>query len=333
MLKRFVFAREDQPGVEWMERFATGRQEAEGWYLGKSASEPTGKTRGERPTGTECKAALLRYMPELASHYEHACELVGNDEIVRCILSHYRPPPAPVGCSIAIWSGAQGPAFIRNYDFRLDVVSDRFEMANWSGRRVICKAQRPWGGCVDGMNEDGLAAAVTCGGSPAQGLGFAIILVLRYVLETCSDVGEAISALCRIPVAMSHNVMLLDRTGAHAAVYLGPDRAPCVTPTMATTNHQETIVWPTFAAGSATVERLSAVEAALADPGMTLPRLVTCFLSDPIYSRRMVSPTVYTAVYRPADNRVDYLWPGRTWSQGFDSFKEGEYVHDYGELI
>src|SRR6266704_3221279 len=150
----------------------------------------------------------------IGSHYDKACALVGDDDLAHRILSHYRPPPIIHGCSQAIWLGNGGPALVRNYDYPLDVVSDRFELTAWSGRTVVAKAQRPWGGCLDGINEDGLVASCTFGGSPAKGLGFSIILMLRYVLETCRRVDEAIVALNRIPIAQSHNMTLLDRSGA-----------------------------------------------------------------------------------------------------------------------
>jgi hypothetical protein len=35
-------------------------------------------------------------------------------------------------------------------------MSASVEVCAWSARRVIAKAQRPWGGCLDGMNENGL---------------------------------------------------------------------------------------------------------------------------------------------------------------------------------
>src|SRR3546814_11120100 len=93
------------------------------------------------------------------------------------------------------------------------MVSDRFELSDWSGRRVIGKAQRPWGGLHDGINDAGLVVASTFGGAPAQGLGFAVILITRYLLETCTSVEQAVAALCRIPIALSPHVILLDRTG------------------------------------------------------------------------------------------------------------------------
>ena len=322
MHKRFVFAREEESGEAWLARFKAGRSEAERWYR---------EGRGA-PDVAECRAALRDHMPELLPHYDHACGLVGDDDVAHCILSHYRPPPVIAGCSQAVWTGSDGPLLIRNYDFPLDVVSDRFEATAWSGREVIAKAQRPWGGCLDGMNADGLVASMTFGGSRAQGRGFSIILMLRYVLETCRRVGEAVAALSRIPIAMAHNVTLLDRSGAHATLYLGPGRAPGVTADPLCTNHQEQVVWPEHAARSLTVERRAALATLLAQPSLTLERLIEGFLALPLYSRRSAFPTVYTAVYRPPEGRVDYLWPGTTWSQRIGAFEAGEYVHDYGKL-
>jgi predicted choloylglycine hydrolase len=322
--KHFVFAREDRPDEAWLARFAAGRDAAERWYLGEGLAA--------RPTAAECRAALRHHMPELMPHYDRVCALVGDDDLAHRMLSHYRPPPVVAGCSQAIWLGSDGPALVRNYDFALDVVSDRFEATSWSGRAVIAKAQRPWGGCLDGMNEDGLVASLTFGGSRAQGRGFSVILILRYVLETCRRVDQAIAALSRIPIAMSHNVMLLDRSGSYATVFLGPDRAPAATAEPLCTNHQEQVVWPQHAATCATVERRDALAHRLAEPGLTLDRLVEGFLAPPLYSRRTGFPTVYTAVYRPIEGRVDYLWPGKSWCQRIDQFAPGEYTHDYGEL-
>jgi predicted choloylglycine hydrolase len=325
MRKRFVFAREDRPDADWLARFKAGREEAVHWYLGQGRAPP--------PTAAECRAALHRHMPELLAPYDRACAMVGDDPLAHCVLSHYRPAPVVAGCSQAIWLGTGGPALVRNYDFALDIVSEGFEMTSWFGRKVIAKAQRPWGGCLDGMNEDGLVASLTFGGSRALGLGFSAILMLRYVLETCRRVDQAAAALCRIPIAQSHNVALLDRSGAYATLFLGPGRSPAVSQARVCTNHQETIDWPELAARSQTVERQQTLLEALDHPAMTLPRLIDRFLEPPLYSRWIQSPTVYTAVYRPAEGRVDHLWPGASRSQSFDRFEPGAYTHDYGDLI
>lgn len=220
MQRRFVAIREDRPGPAWLGRFNAGRQEAERWYRGQGRAAPA--------TADECRAALRRHMPELLTSYDNVCALVGDDELARQMLSHYRPSPLLFGCTQAVWLGSAGPALVRNYDFPIEIVSDHFESTSWFGREVISKAQRPWGGCLDGMNADGLVASATFGGNPAQGLGFAIILILRYVLETCRNVSQGVEALRRIPVALSQNVTLLDASGAYATMFLGPDRVPTV---------------------------------------------------------------------------------------------------------
>jgi hypothetical protein len=50
-------------------------------------------------------------------------------------------------------------------------------------------------------------------GRLAVGEGFGIPLVIRYVLEVCGTVEEAVGVLCRVPVHMSYNITALDRSG------------------------------------------------------------------------------------------------------------------------
>lgn len=325
MQKRFVAIREDMPGGDWLARFIAGRAETEAWYRGTGREAP--------PTAAECKAQLQRHMPELLGQYERACALVGEDDLAPQILSQYRPPPLPQGCTQAVWLGADGPALVRNYDYPLAVVSPQFESTSWFGREVISKGQRPWGGCLDGMNADGLVASVTFGGNSAQSLGFSIILIVRYILETCSKVSEAVTALFRIPVALSQNVTVLDKTGTFATVFLNPERAPTVSHAPVCANHQDMHA-PTSLSMSAanSIARQRAALEALERTDATLARLVATFMTAPIYSNDASSPTVYSAVYRPAALTVDYLWPGNVMTQRIGSFRPGQYLHDYGEL-
>ena len=178
------------------------------------------------------------------------------------------------------------------------------------------------------MNADGLVAGLTLCGTQGLGRGFSIILMLRYVLETCRQVDQAVMALRRIPIAMSHNVTLLDRSGAHATLFLGPDRTPAISQLRACTNHQES-------SGNRreSLERQQIMLQALDEPGMSLSDLIARFQEPPLFSRRSGSTTVYTALYLPAEGRVDYLWPGNSCRQGIGRFEACEYTHDYGVLI
>lgn len=316
MDKTFAAVKEDRPGKAWLSRFVAGREEAEKWYFGQA--------RSPVPTAKECRAALLRFMPELAPAYDEACSLVGDDDVAHRMLSHYRPAPERYGCSQAVWLGSEGPALLRNFDYPPAIVSDRFEMTAWSNLRVIGKAQRPWGGCVDGMNEEGLVASVTLGGGRTQGVGFSIILVIRYILETCHTINQAVAALCRIPIALPQNVTVLDRSGSSATLLLGPHQRPVVSRAKACTNHQR---WTRPSTSSMT--RLVAIQRALEDPSMSLPQFQQLFLQPPLYSNSIFYPTLYTALYRPLERRVDYIWPGKCWSLGFQDFPEGQYTHSY----
>ncbi|WP_372350789.1 carcinine hydrolase/isopenicillin-N N-acyltransferase family protein [Streptomyces sp. KL116D] len=64
------------------------------------------------------------------------------------------------------------------------------------------------------MNDAGLAVSLTFGGRPVHGPGFAVVIVLRYLLETCDTVDEAVARLAGIPVNIPQNVTLVDRERA-----------------------------------------------------------------------------------------------------------------------
>src|SRR3546814_14936957 len=111
-------------------------------------------------------------MPELLAHYDRACALAEADVLDRCVLSHFRPAPEAAGCTLAVWHGDGGPALVRQQDFPLALVSDRFDLSGWSGRRGIGKAPRPCGGLHARHNDAGLVVASSFAGAPAQGPGF-----------------------------------------------------------------------------------------------------------------------------------------------------------------
>src|SRR5204863_7610241 len=111
------------------------------------------------------------------------------------------------------------------------------------GRRSIGMSDCLWG-LLDGMNLEGLACSLTFGGRRAIGQGFAIPLVMRYLLQTCSDVKEARATLARLPYSLAHNVTVADRSGAFLTAYLSPDLDPIFRDHPAATNHQGTVEWP-----------------------------------------------------------------------------------------
>ncbi len=275
-----------------------------------------------RPSLAEARAALQEHMPELVPHWERLVELSAADTLAARMLTMWRMPAVGAGCSQAVVPGT-APLLVRNYDYDPQLFEGVVASTNYSGhRRVIGTSDVLWG-LVDGMNEDGLAVSLTLGGRVGSGDGFGIPIVIRYLLEACSDVDAAVSALCRIPVAQAYNVSLVDTAGRHATVYVAPGEPTEVSDLRAATNHRLTVVEnPHISDPLRSRERQHALLDALSDleSDRAASELVAAFTRQPLrtgaYDRGF--GTLYTAAYRPADGTVTYQWPGRTWTRRFD---------------
>ena len=181
-------------------------------------------------------------------------------------------------------------------------------------------------GAAGGVNDAGLAVSLTFGGRPQVGEGFGIPLVIRYVLQVCGTVEEAVRALRRIPVHMSYNVTALDRAGRRATVYLAPDRQARVTNRAVVTNHQGEVEWPPYAAAIRRVERQERLEELLV-ARTDVPGVMAALLRPPLYATRFGEGfgTLYTAEYHPAEGGPNYHWPGQIWPQALDRFQAGSF--------
>jgi predicted choloylglycine hydrolase len=313
---------EPQPGEQWRERFEAMWPTYRAWYLQGN--------RSERPDLATCRRALQAHMPELVPVWERLVDLAGGDELAARLLSLYRPPGFVVGCSQGAWTRAGGPVLVRNYDYPVERLEGIVYLTDWGGRRVIGMSDCLWG-LLDGINDAGLAISLTFGGRRDVGDGFAIPLVVRYVLETCDSVAEARAALARIPVHAPQNLTLLDRSGEYLTAYVGPGRPAEFRDVAATTNHQGRVEWPEYAAAIRTVEREQCVLALLGDSGMTRDRFVESFLEPPLRNDAYAQGfgTIYTAAYFPAEGRVEYRWPGTVWEQSFDRFERSGRTQEF----
>jgi predicted choloylglycine hydrolase len=320
----FEALEERRPGEQWRARFEAMWPAYRSWYL------QDGRT--ERPDRATCERALADHMPELVPMYERLVELAGGDALAARLLSLYRPPGFVVGCSQGAWTRAGGPALVRNYDYPVDRLEGIVYLTEWSDRRVIGMSDCLWG-LLDGLNDAGLAISLTFGGRRDVGDGFAIPLVVRYVLETCDTVAEARAALARIPVHAPQNLTLLDRSGEYLTAYVGPGRPAEFVSTAATTNHQGKVEWPEYAQAIRTVERERCVLSLLDEPELTRERFVESFLEPPLHNTSYAQGfgTIYTAAYFPAEGRVEYRWPGVVWNQSFDRFEPSSHTQAFVE--
>lgn len=257
-------------------------------------------------------------MPELAPVYERLVELAGGDRWAERFLTLYNPPAFACACSQTVWRQGDRFALVRNYDFPSELSERHFVGSRWLGRGVMAMSECLWG-LDDGMNDQGLAVSLTFGGSRAVGEGFGIPLILRYVLQVCGSVEEAVEVLRRVPSHMAYNVTVLDREGGCRTVRLHPGRDPVVTAESHATNHQLPIDDPAYARRTRSLERFHHLEIQARTPASSLDAALDRFLESPLHQptggRRF--PTLYTAAYDPVERRAVVAWPGEPrWTLG-----------------
>lgn len=313
---------EPVPGERWHARFKDMWPAYRSWYLQQGEEA--------RPDLASCRSRLAEHMPELVPTYERLVKLAGGDELAARCLSLWHPPGFIVGCSQAVWTRGGGPVLVRNYDYPASRLEGVVIRSKWAGREIIGMSDCLWG-LLDGINHAGLAVSLTFGGSPETGEGFAIPLVVRYLLETCDTVAQARMTLQRVPINAAQNLSLLDRGGEFATAYLGPDHPARFVDTPATTNHQGSITWPEYARAVRSVEREQHLLELLASRKVSVAAFADAFLQPPLHTNDYSGGmgTLYTAAYIPADGRVEYRWPGYTWKQSFRQFRETRHTQTF----
>ena len=315
---------EATPGPKWRALFQRLWPGYRSWYMKEGLLD--------RPTFLECRQALRDYMPELLPVYTELCDFAGGGDVAARFLSLYRPPGYLAACSQAIWPGAE-PMMVRNYDYSAELFDAVLLRTKWLATGVMGMSDCMIG-LVDGVNEAGLSASLTFGGSRMVGDGFGVPILIRYVLETCDNAKDAAATLARIPCHMAYNVTVLDKGGGHATVYLGPGRDALITNAAVATNHQEHVEWHRHARMTATVERERFLLQRLTLHEEPAEEFIAAFLKPPLYSLAFARGfgTLYTAVYWPRNGEARYCWPGKAWPQTLSNFSEGMVDIQYPEM-
>jgi hypothetical protein len=193
---------EDEPGDRIREQLAATWPAFHRWWRNGANT---------RPAAGEARARLEEHMPELVPTWERLTAMIPGEPDAGAALALWNPPPFLTGCSqAAVLDG--GPALVRNYDWDYRIFDGVVARTAYTGRRVLGMLDCLWG-LLDGVNDSGLAISLTFGGRHEVGEGFGIPLVIRYVLEVCGTVDEAVRVLRRVPVHMSYNVTAIDRNG------------------------------------------------------------------------------------------------------------------------
>ena len=302
---------EDRPGPAWSALLDATWPSYRAWFASEGWDA--------RSTLAESRSALERHTPELLPMWQHLVTLAGDEGDVSRMLTLWNPPAFAPGCSQLVASG-ESRALLRNYDYDPALFEGVSLSSQWGERRVIGTSDCLWG-LLDGMNDRGLAVSLTFGGLPGTGRGFAIPLVVRYLLEVCDSVTEARRVIDRIPVAASYNLTLTDRSGAVVTAFVAPGRVPEYFDMPLATNHRGLVPdRPDLARRFRSVERQDVLRG-LDRTGRTADAAAEEFLSPSLRSTDFEGGfgTLYTADYRPDDGVVTYRWPGAEWRRSFES--------------
>jgi len=267
---------------------------------------------------------LQHYMPEILPIYNSLCNVLGGTEQTCAFLSLYNPPIFRAGCSQAC-RVSDTIELVRNYDFPA-MLCDRILLhTNWNNTKVIAMTDCLWG-VLDGMNEHGLAVSLAYGGRNKHGNGFAITLVLRYILQTCCNTDEAIKVLKRVPVHMPYNITIIDRMGVYKTAIICPGEDIQITSLAFATNHQNNTAIEDIDVIADSYSRQQFLSTRIADPNLKNKSLVPLFLQSPLLRKSSEWQgwgTIYTARYLPATGSVELHWPnGQVLKQSFDTFAE-----------
>ena len=303
--------REEKPGPRWQALFEATWPAYRAWYLQEGDDA--------RPDLATAQAQLARHMPELVSTWKTMVALTGENEVAARMLTMWDPPSFAPGCSQAAQVGPD-PIMVRNYDYNPDLFEWVVYSSEFTDRKVIGTSDCLWG-LLDGMNDDGLVISLTHGGRQSSGPGFAIPLVVRYLLEVAGTVDEARAALDRLPVAASYNLTLMDATGAVVTAFVSPGNEPEYADSPVATNHRGRVPErPEHARALRSVERQDHLMALLEEPKEP-EALAAAFLQPPLYNQRYAQGfgTLFTAAYRPRQQEVTYSWPGLSFTRTFDS--------------
>lgn len=319
--KHISFVAESTPGEKWRDFAAMTFPDYRQWYH---------QFNHNKVVADECMAALQTHMPEFKPVFDHMADQLELNETDRAIFSFYCPAPAQFGCSQAVWL-RQYPVLVRNYDYSPRLSEGRILMSRWQGIGVLASTDCLWG-ALDGMNEFGLCVSVTLVGSVKYFAGFAAPVVVRYLLQYCRSVNEAVNALMRIPLCTAYNFTLVDAAFAVKTVEVNPLTGIHISSSPTATNHQSDAdvfrspwLYSSFL-------RKKTMQELLQSPYSTIESFIHSFgyfpLLNPDHSAN--TGTLYTAAYNSVLRSAEFRWPDGTYVyQSFFEFTESDFHVQY----
>ncbi len=178
-------------------------------------------TRERMAYAALCLPVYERYYPEITQEIRGIADGQKCDvSILEAVLFGMYVMPPVCNCSCFALNTGREILLGRNSDFppeleklNLNVIYDLTNGAySFTGNTTAFVE------IEDGVNEYGLAAGLTSVYPRQYKIGFNAGMLLRYLLEKCKNVSEAISRLRMLPVASAQTLILADTSGEIALV-------------------------------------------------------------------------------------------------------------------
>lgn len=173
-----------------------------------------------RAFGKECLKICRRIYPSVVEEMEGIAQGAGIEleKFSAFLFGIYAFPPFQ-GCSCFAAVGEEDVFFGRNSDFlpaaREQSLSSIYKI---EGKKSFLANSTTPVQVEDGVNEDGLAVGLTFVFPTVRKPGLNAGLLVRYLLEHCSSVPEAIAALQDLPISSMQTLTIADQQGRIAVV-------------------------------------------------------------------------------------------------------------------
>ncbi|MGD1904368.1 MAG: C45 family autoproteolytic acyltransferase/hydrolase [Leptolyngbyaceae cyanobacterium] len=177
--------------------------------------------------GTQCYQEVERFYPDLIAEFQ------GFAKGWSVETAHLGAFVAGLGvfdmtgkCSAFASNTPDGVVFGRNYDllYKLRKTTESSLIAPQDKFAYVSQSDVFIGRC-DGVNETGLAIAMSFVNGTQIQPGITFHLIIRKVLETCRTVADAISLIQATKVASANNFLVADAAGNMAVVESAPQRS------------------------------------------------------------------------------------------------------------
>ncbi|MGE6632058.1 C45 family autoproteolytic acyltransferase/hydolase [Bacillus sp. NPDC077027] len=284
---------------------------------------------------SQTKQLLRKYSPQLEEEIAGFCDYL---QIEEKYLSFYHSSYLQPGCSHCVVLPPKTVEnqliMMRNYDFSPVFDDMRLVSAHVEDQAVHTGSSILLFGRTDGMNEHGLSVTFSACGAPVgnepglkppQVAGLQIYHVIRFVLDQCKTVQEAITYVHEMPVASNVHLMFADRKGHTAAIEIVNGEQVVRRPTadyIAATNHPLADVQKQGFTKYNSVRRYELITDTMKDDKIPLQALQALFATEypaglTVHNYEEMFGTMRTLMFRPADLRIDYCFGSPLYNETY----------------